>query len=272
MARLSFPRQPCQVIFLDCILEHGGWASRPIKAISIGFHDCRPLTISYCFTENEPTMSGNEPGVIDAFNDYMREAAADNGVTYRPFALGSGDRDLADYLLSSESRYVLVEFKDSDDDLNSEKKKPKRLKLCKALECEPSIAKVHDRCHFISWADQGNGALRLNIYRHEVCNCKRMGKDCGLEQKEPKRIERIGADTFAQSFFANRSTRGVEFAVLRTYVDWAVKQQGGKEDVRLVMRDKGVATIKRVGLDELHRALQKTPPPSPSVASKRPGI
>jgi hypothetical protein len=217
-------------------------------------------------------MSGNEPGVIDAFNDYMREAAAANGVTYRPFAFGSGDRDLADYLLSSESRYVLVEFKDSDDDLNSERKKPKRLKLCKALECEPSTAKLHDRCHFISWAGRRDDALRLNIYRHEVCNCKRMGKDCGLAQEEPNKNERIGADTFAQSFFAKLSTRGVEFATLRGYVDWVVKQQGGQEDVRLVMRDMGVATIKRVGLDELHRALHQTPPPSPSVASKRPGM
>ncbi|MBU9218788.1 hypothetical protein KTD55_32530 [Burkholderia gladioli] len=215
-------------------------------------------------------MSGNESGVIDAFNDYMRETAADNGVTYQPFALGSADRDLADYLLSSESRYVLVEFKDSEYDLNSERKKPKRLKLCKALEHEPSIEKLHDRCHFISWVGQRDSRLWLNIYRHEVCNCKRMGKECGLAKKEPNKDERIGADTFAQSFFAKISTRGVEFSTLRSYVDWVIKQQGGQEDVSLVMRDKGVATIKRVGLDELHRALQQTPPPSPPVASKRP--
>lgn len=217
-------------------------------------------------------MSGNEPGVIDAFNDYMREAAEANGVTYRPFALGSGDRDLADYLLASESRYVLVEFKDSDEDLNSEGQKPKRQKLCKALASEPSITELHDRCHFISWAGRRDDALWLNIYRHEVCNCKRMGASCGLAQREPNESERIGADTFAQSFFAKISNRGVKFEALRSYVDWVFKQQGGQESVRIVMRDKGFATIKRVGLDELHRLLSQTPPPGPSEASKRGSI
>lgn len=217
-------------------------------------------------------MSGNEPGVIDVFNDYMREAAEANGVTYRPFAFGSSDKDLADYLLSSESRYVLVEFKDSDGDLNSEGQKPKRHKLCKALECEPLIAKLHDRCHFISWAGRRDLALWLNIYRHEVCNCRRMGKDCGLAQEEPNENERIRADTFAQGFFAEISTRGVDFATLRRYVDWVFTQQGGQEKIRLVMRGEGDATIKRVGLEELHHALQQTPPPRLSAASKRPGI
>jgi len=213
-------------------------------------------------------MSGNEPGVIDAFNDYMRESAEENGVTYRPFALGSGDRDLADYLLSSESRYVLVEFKDSDGDLNSEGDKSKRQKLCKALEGDGSMAKLHDRCHFISWADRLGGALRLNIYRHEVCNWKRMGAGCGLAQRAPNERERIGADTFARSFFAKISTRGVEFQALRSYVDWVIKNQGGQESVRVVMRDKGSATIQRIGLDELHDVLSQTPPPSPPKASK----
>ncbi|MBB5460710.1 hypothetical protein [Paraburkholderia sp. Clong3] len=55
----------------------------------------------------------------------------------------------------------------------------------------------------------------------------------------------------------------MNYETLRRYVDWVYQVQGGKENISIVVRDRDRAMIKRVGLDQLHQILSRTPPPHP---------
>lgn len=213
-------------------------------------------------------MSGNEQGVIDAFNGFMVEAAGKQGIKYQPFSMGSADEKFADYLCSAGSRFALIEFKDTDDKLSSERAKAKRLLLCQALEAEVNVLDIHDRGHFISWSNHSDGELWLNIYRHEICNCKRMGKG-QLSSEWPNEHERVGAETFALSFFNPVSRRGLKYEALRQYVAWVCKVQGGTESVDLIMRRPGTASIRRFGFDQLQEVLGQLPGPPPPAPPRR---
>ena len=90
----------------------------------------------------------HEQAVADSFNKYTQQSAISLGCKFHSFALDGQDRNAgAEYLLTDSDQFCLIAFKYSDTDLVSENKKPKRLKLCKALENEPSYRRLHDRCH-----------------------------------------------------------------------------------------------------------------------------
>lgn len=208
-------------------------------------------------------MKANEPGVIDAFNDFMRDIAQQEGIAYAPFAMGSADTQFADYLCSAGTRFALFEFKDTDAGLRSEGEKAKRLLLCRALEKQLAMVDLHDRGHFASWAGRSDGELWVNIYRHEICNCRVFGAESLLSKQHPNENERVGAETFARSFFAKISRRGLTHDALLQYVRWVCQVQGGTEAVSLVMRNAGKASIRRFDFSELQEVLGQLPGPPP---------
>lgn len=219
-------------------------------------------------------MSDNEPGIIDGFNDFMRDFAVTQDQKYGRYALAGQDRYTADYLLSAQNRYSLVEFKYSEDSLTAENRKPRRLNLCRELGKEdgdtPEMAVLHDLCHFICWDDiQTDLGVMCNIYRNEICNGQmwKSERDHGLATLKPKTSTRMNAEQFAQEFFHASSKRSLDLAAFKIYVAWLFKIGGGSSaSLEVVVRDPqraGVHFKRFSSLDDLHRWVNTPISPKP---------
>lgn len=144
-------------------------------------------------------MPQNEQAVIDSFNDFFKKRAKDRNLNLRSFPLGGQDIIAgADYLFSDETKFALVEFKYSTSEICHEKRKSKRLTLCRLLEKNKQMKKYHDACHFIIF--KHGKQVSCNIYRYEVCNRHLWGDDCGLSTQLPNEDSRVFAQKFTEEF------------------------------------------------------------------------
>lgn len=155
----------------------------------------------------------------------MRRKALEHGCRFHSFSVDGQDRDAgADYLLTDSDRFTLVEFKYSSDDLISEKHKTRRLSLCCGLAANCDMRSLHDRCHFISWAEGPSLSVKTNIYRHEICNRGVFGDGCGLSEASSCSVTRVPAGVFATEFFTTASPRSLSLEEFERYLEWVLTE------------------------------------------------
>lgn len=170
----------------------------------------------------------HEQSFADSFNAFMKRRSSEIGRQFHSFSLDGQDRDAgADYVLTDANRFAIVEFKYSEKDLVSEKQKPRRLNLCKELANNKRMLNFHDRCHFISWANGPEMAVRTNIYRKEICNKKIFGDHCGLTMCSPESDSNISAREFVDNFFHNTARASLCLRDFETYIAWVLEQASG---------------------------------------------
>jgi hypothetical protein len=166
-------------------------------------------------------MPRHEQAVIDVFNSFMHTEARNRSRNFRHIALDGQDRHvLADYILTNESTFTLVEFKYTLSQLPNEEKKSKVSLLCEELTRDGAMRARHDLCHFIAWMQLPARRANLNVYRHEICNCEILGRDCGLEAESPTATSRLSAVEFARSFFEEPAARTLSIDEFEVYVEW----------------------------------------------------
>jgi hypothetical protein len=227
-------------------------------------------------------MLDMEQATIDGFNKSMSAYAQSMAQPYDYFSLAGQDRDAADYLLSTQNQFALVEFKFTEKTLDAESKKWRRLKLCQALQQESAarMVSLHDKCHFICWVNQidlNTLETQLNIYRHEVCNCQmwRGTADHGMTTKLPKVSTRLRGEAFAGNFFTKPPKLSLGFLEFKEYIDWLLKIPGGKNgqvSLQVIVKDpRNHWTYKHFSsLDALHAWINT--PPSPSSGPTSPNL
>lgn len=184
-------------------------------------------------------MRRHEQSVIDVFNKFMHTEARNRSRNFRHIALDGQDRHvLADYILTNESTFTLVEFKYTLSQLPSEEKKAKVALLCEELVRDGAMRARHDLCHFIAWMHLPARRANLNVYRHEICNCAILGGDCGLETESPSATSRISAVEFARSFFEEPVARTLSIDEFEVYVEWLCNLgSGSASQLELVVGD-----------------------------------
>jgi len=173
----------------------------------------------------------------------MREQAVVFDAKFHAFSLDGQDRDAgADYLLTDAHRFAIVEFKYSENNLVSEKHKSKRLSLCKKLESRKDMIAYHDKCHFIAWSELDTGAIKSNVYRHEICNEKVFGPNCKLSKKTPFISQRVSASKFSSDFFGNGGTRSLSLTEFETYLAWLMKDASSSTNSTLELMARNTAS------------------------------
>lgn len=217
----------------------------------------------------------HEQSFADSFNAFMRSKAPQYGCSFHSFSVDGQDRDAgADYVLTDANRFAIVEFKYTSRDLLSEKKKQRRLTLCKKLRIRGDMRTLHDRCHFISWAEGPSMAVRTNIYRHEICTQAVFGFECGLEEKLPNEVTRAPAALFAQEFFQSGGGRSLSLDDFQTYIAWVLNETSASSSttLELLTHDplaNDLALVRLSSLAEASSWVQSHLPPPPSLRHRR---
>ena len=221
-------------------------------------------------------MAKHEQAVIDSFNKFFERQAALNGRTVRSFSLGGQDALAgADYILTDQSRFALVEFKYTQAEIIAESKKDRRLQLCEKLELHPNMKVLHDQCHFIAWAEAPEMKAKCNIYRLEVCNQKTFGSTCGLSSLSPSTGNRIFAKQFTTQFFSGIPPRSLSLSEFESYVAWLLQVVSGstKRSFELLTYDENsdeCAMIKLSSITAAYHWMQRQQPQN--VSGPRYGI
>lgn len=113
-----------------------------------------------------------EAQIIDFFSGYLkdvlREILGERAIYTVGNFSGSQDRKFSDFFAGTDSRNILVEFKEKKEEHKNEQLKPLRHKLCLALD--EDISKLSRKCHFIGWNKELLGTkIELNAYIDLVC-------------------------------------------------------------------------------------------------------
>ncbi|MCG6398848.1 hypothetical protein [Vibrio fluvialis] len=94
-----------------------------------------------------------ESQVIDFFSGYIKDEFREEYGKEAIFSMGnfsgSQDRKFADFFVGSDSKNILIEFKEFKTEIVAENDKPLRRKLCERLNQEWALISRH--CHFIGW-------------------------------------------------------------------------------------------------------------------------
>jgi len=206
-------------------------------------------------------MRGIENSVAKYFGEYFIHAALQQGFMPHTFPLDGQDRDVgADYLFSDSTNFALIEFKSYEDDIASEKKKPRRRTLCQLLPITIGMQNLHDRCHFIGWLG-GNGTAIFNIYRKEVCN-RRVFDDHNLPAGALV-SSRQPAKDFTTGFLEGHNS--LDFGEFETYLEWLMKDTSGSDSGSdsgsisvVAMTDENECILKEFNsLKEIHQWMQQ---------------
>ncbi|QHP90730.1 hypothetical protein EXE55_07170 [Burkholderia glumae] len=224
-------------------------------------------------------MARHEQSVIDNFNKFMDTEARNRGRNFRYIPLDGQDcRVLADYILTNESTFTLVEFKYTRSQLPSEKEKTKVSLLCEELLRDEAMRARHDLCHFIAWMQLPARRANLNVYRHEICNCEILGRGCGLETESPSATSRLSAVEFAHSFFEEPAARTLSIDEFEVYIEW-LSSLGGSSASQLELlvgdEDSGDCDFIEFGslrlLYDWFEGRRRAMRPSPPTPSSGPG-
>jgi hypothetical protein len=221
-------------------------------------------------------MPRHEQAVIDGFNTFMRREAGKRQGTFRHIALDGLDRHvLADYILTNESTFMLVEFKYTLSQLASEEKKDKAAILCEQLARNISMRASHDLCHFIAWMHLPELRPCVNIYRNEICNRQILGCDCDLKADFPTEISRVSAPEFARSFFEEPTARTLPIDEFEVYVKWLCSLGGGNATgLELLVGDENSDDCDLMEFESvrlMYDWFQSRRPPAPPPPSYGPG-
>lgn len=224
-------------------------------------------------------MPRHEQAVIDVFNAFMHTEARNRCRNFRRIALDGQDRHvLADYILTNESTFTLVEFKYTLSQLPSEEKKAKVSLLCEELVRDGAMRARHDLCHFIAWMQLPARRANLNVYRHEICNCEILGRGCGLETESPSATSRLSAVEFAHSFFEEPAARTLSIDEFEVYVEWLCSLGGSSaSQLELLVGDEDSGDCDFIEFGSLRllydwfQGRRRAMRPSPPTPSSGPG-
>jgi hypothetical protein len=212
----------------------------------------------------------HEQSFADCFNAFMRRKASQYGCSFRSFSVDGQDRDVgADYVLTDDNRYAMVEFKYTSRDLLTEKNKPRRLELCKKLRACDDMRELHDKCHFVSWTEPPAMSVSMNIYRYEICNQAVFGAECGLEEELANDATRAQAEKFAEEFFRGAGIRSLSINEFQTYVAWVMAETSGSSSttLELLTHDpaaNGLTLVRFSSLSQVSSWVQRQQQPSPT--------
>ncbi len=165
----------------------------------------------------------HEQSIINIFKSLFEKKCREYGYKHVSTSLDGQDELLgADYIFSETTKFILVEFKYTDKEINSEKKKPLRKKLCERLrdnikeDCDKFIKEgcdklsLHLNCHFISFRKANH--LYINNYVGRVCNPVFNIKVVGSNKD-------ILVPEFINCLLKNGS-HGLNFEQFEMYVKW----------------------------------------------------
>lgn len=173
-------------------------------------------------------MTKHEQSYADIFNAALAREVEDG--KFHSFSVDGQDRDAGcDYVISDSDRFAIIEFKWTEKDLPSEARKGRRLELCVALQGNEEMRRFHDKCHFISWSNSGNGKSQTNIYRKEICTQEIFGTACGLNAIAASSTSRVGTAKFADDFFV-KETRSLTLSEFEIYLAWVMKETSGSKE------------------------------------------
>jgi hypothetical protein len=191
--------------------------------------------------------------------------ASQRGVTFQRFDLDGQDRKmLADMVFTNYDYFVLVEGKNSQQDIGSEKRKIERVKrLCQGLAVNSNMLALHDACHFIAWRNSYSQKIELDIYRNQACTTAVLGTECELPAPNSNSGNPFKLNIFSAGFF--QVPPPPKYAIKRddfeTYIEWLVKTvtAGGSSEVELVGRkydeDGDVISVTLPSLKEVYQML-----------------
>ncbi|HWK72482.1 MAG TPA: hypothetical protein VNS29_16740 [Burkholderiaceae bacterium] len=212
-------------------------------------------------------MAKHEKSYLQHFGDHLRDEASQRGVFFERFDLDGQDRKvLADLVFTNYDYFVLVEGKNSQKELRSERLKAERVKLlCSGLASNQRMLALHDACHFIAWRDLQSAKIELDIYRNQVCTTAMLGTACQLPALDSSRGEPFKLKTFSAGFFhmPPPPKYAVERSDFEDYVRWLVTTvtAGGSSEVELVGRkydeDGDVMSVILPSLADLYELLDE---------------
>jgi len=129
---------------------------------------------------------------------------------------GNLDRALADIFGVTNRSCWLVELKRSRDEIKSEWRKPARIRQLKALQANPKIEGIANRCHWLGWGevDREKGLdLRFSGY----WKCENL-------EDHPEQV--ISVDVFASQAFLMDGKIGVSAKEMKQYLEFLFSAAG----------------------------------------------
>ncbi|MBN3228170.1 hypothetical protein [Pectobacterium brasiliense] len=210
-------------------------------------------------------MANHEKSYLQHFGDHLREEATQRGVTFERFDLDGQDRKmLADMVFTDYDYFVLVEGKNSQKDIASERNKIERVnRLCHGLAANRDMLALHDACHFIAWRNSNSKKIELDIYRNQACTAAVLGMECKLPVPNLNSGNPFKLNIFSAGFF--HMPPPPKYAIKRSdfekYVQWLVMTvtAGDSSEVELVGRkydeDGDVMSVTLPSLKEVYQLL-----------------
>lgn len=162
-----------------------------------------------------------ESQVIDFFSGYIKDEFRDEYGKEAIFSMGnfsgSQDRKFADFFVSSDTRNILIEFKEFKEEIIAENNKPLRRVLCKKLNIK--WASISRDCHFIGWGLSRNSLeVEFNPYVDLVCPLFDI-RDYLMPE------ETSGHELFVRNFL--NGAVGVDCSTFILYIEYLNKVAGG---------------------------------------------
>lgn len=212
-------------------------------------------------------MAHHEKSYLQHFGDHLRDEASRRSIPFERFDLDGQDRKaLADMIFTDYDYFVLVEGKNSQKDLRSERLKAERVcRLCHGLATNPNMLKLHDACHFITWRDSKSEKIKLDVYRNQICTTAVLGSKCKLPTLSSGLGEPFKLKTFSEGFF--HVPPPPKYAIGRSefdaYIHWLVGTvtKGSSSEIELVGRkydeDGDVMSVTLPSLKNLYQLLDE---------------
>ncbi|UGX01619.1 hypothetical protein [Pseudomonas aeruginosa] len=113
-----------------------------------------------------------EQQIVDAFSGFLKDKFRDIFGHEASYSIGNfaGKQDevFSDFFAGTSSKNILIEFKEKESGLTSEKRKILRKALCSQID--DGFAQISRECHFAGW-NSGVGKIQIELtsYIDKVC-------------------------------------------------------------------------------------------------------
>ncbi|WP_448192421.1 hypothetical protein [Azospirillum sp. sgz301742] len=189
-------------------------------------------------------MRGRESSVIGIFIEALGLEAMKYGYDYRSpdyiqSALdGQDEWTGADHLVHVNNSFGIIEFKSSEKSIADENRKNSRKVLCEELIPRVRMRILHDKCHFICWANSGSGNMEWDVYRFRTCN-KKVFTSSTILPDGPYGDGPYPFSEFVREFFESSSSMALPIDDFEDYLKFVMQDTSGteKSDLALYIRD-----------------------------------
>jgi len=153
------------------------------------------------------------------------------------------DKIYADYLVSSHSKFCIIEFKYNDSNFKDESRKPLRKNLCEKLNNSYDLLKLHCKAHFIGW--MSDLTIRLDIYSNIICDNKVFNdENCHTDNIESIFDGNNDSKKFAKSLLSSRNGIGLGVKYFDYYLNELNRISGeGEVAIELLISDSQKGTV-----------------------------